>query len=96
MCTHTYTHFNMHCAHTHARTLCTRTRAHTHTHTHTHPHRYDRKEDVELYDLSKDIGEQSDVSHLNPSIVQQAVQYMDDAHVPGPKCHGERERPEEL
>jgi len=51
---------------------------------------------VELYDLSKDIGEQSDVSHLNPSIVQQAVQYMDDAHVPGPKCHGERERPEEL
>ena len=64
--------------------------------THTLPHRYDRKEDVELYDLSKDIGEQSDVSHLNPSIVQQAVKYMDDAHVPGPKCHGERERPEEL
>jgi len=38
MCTHTYTHFNMHCAHTHARTLCTRTRAHARAHTHIHPH----------------------------------------------------------
>ena len=47
------------------------------------------KEEVELYDLSKDIGEQTDISHLNPSVVQQAVEYMNEAHVPGPKCMGD-------
>lgn len=41
---------------------------------------------VELYDLGNDEGETTDVSAAHPDVVQLAVQYMDEAHVPGPYC----------
>jgi arylsulfatase A-like enzyme len=48
--------------------------------------RYDGKEAVELYDLSKDLGEEKDLSSQNPDIVKQAVSYITEAHVPGNDC----------
>lgn len=48
--------------------------------------RYDGKEAVELYDLSKDLGEEKDVSLQNPDIVKQAVSYITEAHVHGDDC----------
>ena len=48
--------------------------------------RYDFQETVELYDLANDVGETTDVSPGHPDIVKLAVQYMDEAHVPGPHC----------
>lgn len=48
--------------------------------------RYDLKDVVELYDLSKDVGETTDVSADHPDMVKQAVEYMDEAHIPGPHC----------
>ena len=41
---------------------------------------------MELYDLANDVGETEDVSAENPNVVMLAVQYMDEAHVPGPGC----------
>ena len=37
---------------------------------------------IQLYDLSKDIGENSDVAKLNPKIVAQAEKYLAQAHTP--------------
>lgn len=48
--------------------------------------RYDLKDMVELYDLGNDVGETTDVSAAHPEVVELAVQYMDEAHVPGPHC----------
>ncbi len=39
---------------------------------------------VELYDLSDDIGETRNVAEEYPAVVQQAVRYMNEAHVPHP------------
>ncbi len=41
---------------------------------------------VELYNLNSDLGENHDVSLANYDIVEQAIQYMDEAHKPGPYC----------
>jgi len=41
-----------------------------------------RKEKIELYDLSQDLGETSDVSDEHPEIVQQMLEIMRKAHVP--------------
>ena len=41
---------------------------------------------VELYDLVNDLSEQNDVASDRSDLVELAVQYMDEAHVPGPKC----------
>lgn len=41
---------------------------------------------MELYDLGNDVGETKDVSAEYPDVVQLAVQYMDEAHIPGPHC----------
>ena len=48
--------------------------------------RYNRAKDVELYDLSKDLGETIDVSNQYPDIVELAVSYIDGAHVHGNDC----------
>ena len=37
---------------------------------------------IKLFDLSKDIGEKSDVAKINPNIVAQAEKYLNQAHVP--------------
>ena len=58
--------------------------------------RYDSKEEVELYDLVNDIGETTDVSGDHPDEVKLAVQYMDEAHVPGPHCGYEPPHPNRL
>lgn len=47
---------------------------------------YDFQKEVELYDLVNDVGENTDVSADNPDAVKLAVQYMDEAHIPGPRC----------
>ncbi|GAB6186669.1 arylsulfatase [Thermopirellula anaerolimosa] len=39
---------------------------------------------VELYDLSADIGETKDVAEEHPDLVEKAIRYMDEAHVPHP------------
>ncbi len=39
---------------------------------------------VQLYDLAKDTGETNDLAKANPEIVQQAIRYMDEAHVDDP------------
>ncbi|MDX2034720.1 MAG: arylsulfatase [Blastocatellia bacterium] len=39
---------------------------------------------VQLYDLSTDLGEKTDVADANPAIVRQAAAYMDEAHVDDP------------
>ena len=49
-------------------------------------YRYDEKEAVELYDLSKDLGEETDVSSQYPEIVKKAVSYIKEAHVHGDDC----------
>lgn len=49
-------------------------------------YRYDEKEAVELYDLSNDLGEETDVSSKYPSIVKKAVSYIEEAHVHGDDC----------
>ena len=36
---------------------------------------------VQLYDLSKDVGETNNVAEANPSVVKQAVAFMEQAHV---------------
>lgn len=36
---------------------------------------------VQLYDLSKDVGETNNVAEANPSVVKQAVEFMEQAHV---------------
>ena len=41
---------------------------------------------MELYDLAYDIGETVDLSEQYPYEVVLAVQYMVEAHVPGPHC----------
>ena len=41
---------------------------------------------MELYDLVNDLSETTDVSGDHPEEVKLAVQYMDEAHVPGPPC----------
>ena len=48
--------------------------------------RYNFSAAVELYDLVNDIGETTDVSGDSPEVVELAVQYMDEAHTPGPHC----------
>ncbi|XP_011409959.1 PREDICTED: steryl-sulfatase-like [Amphimedon queenslandica] len=48
--------------------------------------RYDEKEAVELYDLSNDLGEETDVSSKYPSIVKKAVSYIEEAHIHGDDC----------
>jgi uncharacterized sulfatase len=40
---------------------------------------------VELYDLSKDLAEQQDLAMQRPDIVEQAVRFLDTAHVPDPR-----------
>lgn len=40
--------------------------------------------DVELYDLSKDIGEENDISASHPEIVSRLTMLMDEAHTPLP------------
>jgi uncharacterized sulfatase len=37
---------------------------------------------VQLFDLSKDLGEEKDVANVREDIVAQAVRYMNEAHVP--------------
>ncbi len=39
---------------------------------------------VELYNLSQDITESHDVAAEHPDVVEQAIRYMDEAHVPHP------------
>ena len=39
-------------------------------------------EGVELYDLSKDLGEENNIAQEHPHIVQRALAYFRDAHVP--------------
>lgn len=39
---------------------------------------------VQLYDLAKDLGETNNLADANPTIVQQAVAYMNEAHVDDP------------
>ena len=41
---------------------------------------------MELYDLVNDVGETTDVSGDSPDVVRLAVEYMEDAHSPGPDC----------
>lgn len=40
--------------------------------------------EVELFDLSKDIGEENNLASEKPEIVAQAVKYLDEAHVDSP------------
>ncbi len=49
-------------------------------------HRYDFSDAVELYDLRTDLGEEHDVSLTHYDDVQQAIEYMDEAHKSGPYC----------
>lgn len=39
---------------------------------------------VQLYDLSKDVGEKNDIAAANPELVKQVTAYMDEAHVDDP------------
>jgi len=39
---------------------------------------------VQLFDLSKDVGEVTDLAAGRPEIAARAVKYMDEAHVPDP------------
>ena len=47
---------------------------------------------VSLYDLSKDLGEQTDLAQDKPELVKKAVAFMDEAHVSDPiwKVRGKR------
>lgn len=38
--------------------------------------------DIELYDLSQDIGEENNVAQKHPELVRKAAEMMDEAHVP--------------
>lgn len=40
--------------------------------------------EVQLYDLSNDLGELFDISAKNPDLVARAKRYLDEAHVPNP------------
>ena len=40
---------------------------------------------VQLYDLSVDVGEENDLAAAQPEIVKRAVRLMEEAHVPDPK-----------
>jgi hypothetical protein len=39
---------------------------------------------VQLFDLAKDLGETNNLADANPQIVQQAIAYMNEAHVDDP------------
>jgi uncharacterized sulfatase len=39
---------------------------------------------IELFDLTKDVGESNDVAAQHPGMVQQAARYLDEAHVEDP------------
>ncbi len=41
--------------------------------------------EVSLFDLSKDIGESTDLAEQHPEVVKRAIGYMKEAHVPDPK-----------
>lgn len=43
-----------------------------------------RTGDIELYNLEKDLGEMNNVASEHPQIVQQAAEYLEEAHVPSP------------
>ena len=39
---------------------------------------------VQLFDLSKDVGESEDLAAVRKDLVARAVRHMDEAHVPDP------------
>ena len=39
---------------------------------------------VQLFDLSKDVGESEDLATARKDLVARAARYMDEAHVPDP------------
>ena len=40
---------------------------------------------MQLFEVSKDVGEEKDLANAREDIVAQAVRYMNEAHVPDPR-----------